>query len=126
MNTMTTVNRFRALIATAVFSTVASGFAVLPAVAGSSEGPQATVKYQDLNIASPEGAAVLYADIRRAAEKACSQVDGGVDTYGERQICINKAILDAVTKVNAFALSAVYASRHGIPQPAVLTAERAR
>jgi hypothetical protein len=41
---------------------------------------------------------MLYARIRRAAEKACSQVDGGIDT----------------SKVNAAALYAFFGSRHGI------------
>jgi UrcA family protein len=126
MNTMTSVSRFRTVIASALFGTVASSFAVLPAVADSSDPPQATVKYEDLNIASPEGAAVLYARIRRAAEKGCSQVDGGVDSYGERQVCINKAILQAVTKVNAPALYAVFASGRRVPRPAVLAAEGVR
>jgi UrcA family protein len=126
MNTMTTVSRFRTVIATALFGTVASSFVALPAVADGSDPPQTTVKYADLNIASPEGAAVLYARIRRAAEKACSQVDGNVDIYGERQVCVNKAILEAVTKLNAPALSAVFASRHGIPQPALLASRGVR
>ena len=126
MNTLTTINRFRAVIASAAIGIFAAGFAVLPAVADSSDAPQATVKYEDLNIAIPEGAAVLYARIRHAAQKACSQVDRGVDIYGERQVCINKATLDAVTKVNAPALYALFASRHGIPQPAVLASRGIR
>jgi UrcA family protein len=121
MNTMTTVNRFRTVIATALFGAVASSFVVLPAVADSSDPLQTTVKYEDLNIASPEGAAVLYTRIRRAAKNVCLQSDGDrLDVLQQRDVCINKAILDAVTKVNAPALSAVYASRHGIPQPVVL------
>jgi UrcA family protein len=120
MNTNTAVNRFRTIIATALLGAVASSCIVLPAVAVSSDLPQATVKYTDLNIASPEGAAVLYARIRRAAEKACSKADGDVDTYGERQVCINKAILGAVTKVNAPALSAIVAARYRKPLPVVL------
>jgi UrcA family protein len=125
MNTMTTVNRFRSFIAAALFGSIASSLVVLPAVADGSDPLQASVKYTDLNIASPEGAAVLYARIRRAAEKACSQVDGDVDIGGERQVCVNKAIFDAVTKVNVPALSAVFASRHGIPQPAMLASRGA-
>jgi UrcA family protein len=52
---------------------VASGFALLPAVAYSSNAPQFTVKVGDLNISSPEGTAVLYARIEFAAKKVCSQ-----------------------------------------------------
>jgi UrcA family protein len=121
MNTMNTVSRFRTIIAAALFGTLASSFAVSPAVADSSIPPQTTVKYEDLNIASPEGAAVLYSRIRRAAKNICSRIDGdGFDAYGQRQVCINKAMLDAVTKVNAPALSALFASGYGKPQPTVL------
>jgi len=126
MNSMTTVSRFRTVIATALFGAVASSFAVPPALADGSDPLQTTVKFSDLDIASPKGAAVLYARIQRAAEKACSQADGGVDIGGERQVCINKAILDAVTKVNVAALSAVFASRHGIQQPEVLASRGVR
>jgi UrcA family protein len=118
MNTLTTVSRFRTAIATALFGTVASSLAVFPAVADSSGLPQTTVKYGDLNIAGPEGAAVLYSRIRRAAKNVCLQFDGDrLDIHGQREACINKAILDAVTKVNAPALSAVYGAKTGKEVP---------
>ena len=117
MNTMTTVSRFRTAIAIALFGT-ASSFAVLPAVAEDSDPPQTTVKYGDLNVAGPEGATVLYARIRRAAKNVCSQFDGDrLDVYGQREACINKAIFDAVAKVNAPALSALYSAKTGREMP---------
>ena len=118
MNTMITVSRFRTVIATALFGTVASSLVVLPAVADSSDLPQTTVKYADLNIASAQGAAVLYARIGQAAKNVCWQFDGdGLDAYGRRQACITKAISEAVTKVNAPALSALYAAKTGKDVP---------
>ncbi|MGA2189983.1 MAG: UrcA family protein [Steroidobacteraceae bacterium] len=118
MNTMTTVSRFRTIIATALFGAVASSFVVLPAVADSSDPPQVTVKYGDLNIAGPQGAAVLYARIRHAASNVCWQFDGqGLDAYGPREACINTAISGAVTKVNAPALSALYGAKTGKEVP---------
>jgi len=114
---MTTVSRFRTAIAAALFGT-AFGFAVFPAVADSSDAPQATVKYGDLNVASPEGTAVLYARIRHAARNVCLQFDGDhLDASGQREACINKAISDAVTKVNAPALSALYRAKTGKEMP---------
>jgi UrcA family protein len=117
MNTMTSVSRFRTVIATALFGT-ASSFAVLPAVADSSDPPQTTVKYGDLNVASPQGVAVLYSRIRHAASNVCWQFGGdGLAAYGRREACINKAISDAVTQVNAPALSALYGAKTGKEVP---------
>jgi UrcA family protein len=77
-----------------------------------------TVKYADLNVGSKEGAAVLYARIRHAAKNVCFQFDGGgLDIYGQREACINKAILGAVAKVNAPALSALYSAKTGKELP---------
>jgi UrcA family protein len=112
MNTLITVSRFRTVIATALFGTVASSFAVLPAVADSFATPQATVKYGDLNVASPEGAIVLYGRIRHAAENVCLQFDR-FDLSGKKQACRNNAILEAVTKVNVPALSKLYSAKTG-------------
>ena len=77
-----------------------------------------TVKYGDLNVDSAKGAAVLYARIRHAAKNVCLQFDGGgLDVYGQRAACINKAILGAVTKVNVPALSALYSAKTGKEVP---------
>jgi UrcA family protein len=112
--TMTIVSRFRTVIATALYGAVASSFAVLPAVADSSDPPQTTVRYGDLNVASAEGAAVLYTRIRHAAENVCLQFDRDrLDVYGRGKACMKKAISDAVIKVNAPALSALYSAKTG-------------
>jgi UrcA family protein len=121
MNTTTTISRLRTAIATAAFTTLASGFAALPAVADTIDPPQMTVKYADLNVASPQGAAVLYARIRHAAKNVCLQLEGGgPDVYGQRETCINKAIEGAVAKVNAPALSALHSAKTRKEMPARL------
>lgn len=118
MNTMTTVDRFRTVIVTALFGAVTFSFTVLPAVADSSDVPQVTVKYDELNVSNPQGAAALYARIRSAGKSVCSQFDGpGIYAYQQRNACIDKAILGAVTKVNNFALSAVYRAKTGKEVP---------
>ena len=117
MHTMTAVTFFRTVIATALIGT-ASSYAVLPAVADGIDPPQATVKYADLNVASTEGAAVLYARIQHAAENVCLQFDwGGLDAYVQRKACIHKAISGAVTQVNAPTLFALYSAKTGKEQP---------
>ena len=118
MNTKTTVNRFHTEIATALFGAVVSSFQVLPAVANSVDVPQVTVKFGDLNISSPAGATVLYGRIRAAAEKVCSPYDrSGLEAKMHLNACIDKAILGAVTKLNAPALSAAYSAKTGKEVP---------
>jgi UrcA family protein len=114
MNAMTTFKRFRILTATVLFGGLACGFAVLPAEADSSDVPQFTVKFSDLNISSPRGAAVLYGRIRAAAEKVCSPYDrSGLEFKVHLNACIDEAILGAVNRVNNSALTAVYSAKTG-------------
>jgi UrcA family protein len=109
---LVTASRFLTVIATSLFGAVASSFAVLPAIADSLDVPKVTVKYGDLNLSNPQGAAALYARIRSAAKSVCSQFDGpGIDPYRLREICINQAISGAVAKVNSPELSAVYSAK---------------
>jgi UrcA family protein len=117
MNSLTTVSFFRTVIATALIG-AASSFAVLPVVADDIAPPQTIVKYADLNIASSEGASVLYARIHHAAENVCMQFDwGGLDAYVQRKACIHKAISGAVTRVNAPALTALDSAKTGSETP---------
>jgi UrcA family protein len=122
MNTMTTVNRIRTMIITAIFGAVTTSGAILPAAADSFDAPRATVKYADLSISTPQGAAALYARIRAAAYNVCSEFDSyhNIGALVERERCVNAAIDAAVTKVNSPALSAVYASKTGRDTPARL------
>ena len=114
MNAMSTISRFRTVIATVLFSGVASGFAVPPAYADSSDVPQFTVKFGDLNVSSREGSAVLYGRIRAAAEKVCSPYDrSGLEFKVHLNACIDEAILGAVNRVNNSALTAVYSAKTG-------------
>jgi UrcA family protein len=114
MNTMATANRFRSLIATALFGVLSSSLAALPAAADSFEPLQVTVMFGDLDVSHSQGAAVLYRRIFAAAEKVCSPYDGGgLSNKMQRDACVNKAIVDAVTAVNQPALLAVYSAKTG-------------
>jgi|SRR5580658_66365 UrcA family protein len=118
MNAMTTVSPFRTVIATLLFGGVASGFVALPAVADSSDVPQFTVKFGDLNISNPQGAAALYGRIRAAAHEVCSPYDGrSLESKMQLNACIDRAILGAVTSVNNSALTAVYSAKTGKEVP---------
>ena len=118
MNTLRPRTAVRRIVATVVFGTLAAG---LTAVAGAAEDGfvlQQVVKYGDLNVSNPQGAATLYARIRTAAANVCRPLAGD---YLRRQMneCTHKAITDAVIKVDQPALFAVYNAKNGT-KPVIL------
>jgi UrcA family protein len=123
MNSKTTINQVRTVIATVLFGAVAA-VAALPATAGSSDAPpQLTVKFSDLNISSPQGAAVLFARIKTAAKAVCPRNDDrDLGAKIQMDACVDHAISVAVTQVNAPALSALYTKSTGKQVPTRLAA----
>jgi len=116
---MTTANRFHSVIATSLFSVLSSSLAALPAAADSFEPLKVIVKFGDLDISHPQGAAVLYGRIRAAAQNVCSPFDGrGLSAKMHLDACVKKAVADAVTTVDEPALFAVYGAKMGKALPA--------
>jgi UrcA family protein len=74
--------------------------------------PYKRVRFDDLNIADPSGAKVLYRRIRAAAREVCARYDNG-DRANRTpfQACVEKAIEDGVMKVNAPTLTALVSTR---------------
>ena len=104
MSTSSPSTGLRGLVAAAILGAVASSFSAVTAADTSSAS--VTVKYADLNIASPSGALVLYERIRAAAQSACSYFVFEHDA--DEAHCVQNAIANAVAKVNQPTLSAVY------------------
>jgi len=124
MNT-TTSAPLRTLVAGALLSALAFSFATVSNAADDTVPPQVIVKFGDLNISSPQGAAVLYARIRAAAHNVCSQFDSrGLSNLVQREHCVNEAIEGAVRKVNNPALSAVYSAKTGKEAPTHLVSNQ--
>jgi UrcA family protein len=71
------------------------------------------VKFQDLNIATPEGAAALYGRIHTAAQSVCESVDRTLMNYAPEEKCVREAEANAVSKVNSPALTAYYERKTG-------------
>jgi UrcA family protein len=119
MKTVTTTYRLHTIVATALCGAAALGLTAMPAVADSFAAPlQQTVKFADLDISRTQGATVLYGRIRAAAKNVCAPFDrGGPLDKIEFASCIQKAIADAVTTVNAPALTAVYSAKTRIALP---------
>lgn len=119
MNTSSPSIGLRGLIATAIFGALASSFSAVSAADPSSAS--LTVKYADLNIASPSGALVLYERIRVAAQSACAYFWFKTDADEAR--CVQNTIANAVTQVNQPALSAVYDAKFKISAPSILVSQ---
>ena len=76
--------------------------------------PALTVRYSDLNLDTPAGAAVLYQRIRHAAEQVCGKADSRrLDEMVVSQACMDKAIASSVRAVGNAQLTSQYVARVG-------------
>lgn len=113
MNTMTPASRFQSLIPIALVAIFSFGLPAQPVAADNFAPPEVTVKFGDLEISRPQGAAALYRRIHSAAETVCSLFRDHRDLVSQMHLdaCINKAVADAVAAVNEPALLAVYRAK---------------
>jgi UrcA family protein len=119
---MKTSFTFRRLIAATAVSAFAASFTVIAHANQSTDVPQVIVKYADLSMSSPQGAAALYHRIWGAAVTVCRPLDDSLRSKQAMGACIHKAVADAVAKVDQPALSAVYREKNRQPLSPVLTA----
>lgn len=78
------------------------------------ERPTLTVRYSDLNLDTPAGAAVLYQRIRHAAEQVCGKADSRrLDEMVVARNCMDKAIASSVSAVGNAQLTSQYVARGG-------------
>jgi UrcA family protein len=121
MNTITRSTRLRGLIAKALVSAVAASFTVVCAAADNTETVSVIVKFGDLNVSNPEGAATLYRRIAAAASNVCGPYETDSWHRGSSRArvnaCVHKAIADAVTKVGQPELFAIYNAKNREPLP---------
>jgi UrcA family protein len=120
MNTSLT---FRRLFAAAAIGAFATSFTVAAHAAQSTDAPQVIVKYADLAVSTPQGAAALYQRIFAAALTVCRPLDdSSLSGKQWKDACIHKAVADAVARVDQPALSAVYRAKNPEAAFPVLTA----
>jgi UrcA family protein len=84
------------------FTAIGGTVLAQPATAAEATAPSTVsypVGYSDLDVSTTKGAKTLYLRIRYAAETLCESAA----TWGKKegQACVNKAISDAVARVNA-------------------------
>lgn len=87
--------------------------------------PHKVVSFKDLNLNSPEGAAVLYQRIKSAAHEVCETADRYDLSGFKAQICIRDAVSRAVAQVNRPMLTSLYQAKTGKSDKKVTTLAQA-
>lgn len=126
MKTMTASRTLRSVFATVVLGAFACSLATICTAAQPTESPQMTVKFADLDVSNPEGAATLYGRIQRAALLVCRPLEELNFRSAAHEACMHDAIAGAVAKVNRPALLIVYNAHNPQPTPIVLAATQGR
>jgi UrcA family protein len=125
MNTLITSTNLSRLISTAIFGAIALSWGTMSIAADDSDAPQVVVKFGDLNLSNPQGAAALYHRISTAAVTVCGpQDDRSLASMSRAQTCVHKAITDAVAKVDRAELFAVYSAKNRQLRPIVVAQSR--
>jgi len=99
----------RTFIASSV--TVIGIVGVAPAFAGDPTAPRtATVRFDELDLASNQGASELYARLRAASRQVCATLDGReLRQQSAYQACYKQALSSAVLHVNRSNVTALHA-----------------
>ena len=129
MKTQITSTNLPRLITTAVFGVLALSCGAVSIAADNSDVPQVVVKFGDLNLSNPQGAATLYGRIVAAAHEVCKSFDIDSRGLGSRvrlDACVHKAIAGAVTKVGQPELFAIYNGKNHHPLPIIVAAAQTR
>jgi UrcA family protein len=80
---------------------------------GWDDPPHKVVSFKDLNLDTPEGAAVLYRRITSAANEVCGNPDRYDLSQLGLQICIKDAVSRAIAEVNRPMLTSLYQAKTG-------------
>ena len=102
-STIKTPNRIPLALATAMLLTCVWGAS---SAFADEQVRSERVKFQDLNVNSPEGVQALYGRIHAAAKRVCS--DSGSMLWQGSAACARKAEGDAIEKLNLSQLTAYY------------------
>jgi UrcA family protein len=117
-------SQIRHFAATAVIGAFTLGF-TLTGRAAATDTAQAVVKYGDLSVTTSLGANTLYRRLYSAARSVCSSIDeASLAGKHQKDVCIDKAMSDAVAKVGQPALTAIYGAKNARPATTVRVANR--
>jgi UrcA family protein len=101
----------------------AIGFATVAMVAQADEAPARTVRYSDLNLNTPAGAAVLYKRIKNAAEQVCGDLNSRqLAEVAAAKACVQNGVYAGVRSVNNAQLTNEYNAHMGVAQETISVA----
>lgn len=118
MKALITSTNLPSLVSTAILGTFALTCGAPSMAADGDNVRQVVVRYEDLNLSTPRGAATLYSRIAGAAKEVCGAGDSDIRDLGSRasaDACVRKATSGAVTKVGRPELFSIYNARN--PEP---------
>jgi UrcA family protein len=94
-----------------------------PAAPSSDDVPTVKVSYAGLDLASPDGAEILYRRLKGAAERVCGPLDRrNLSQLARWSACYDKALSDALSHVNQEQVTALDRQRRRGRSPAVVLA----
>ncbi len=129
MKTLNASTNLPRLVMATILAPLAFGCASVCIAADNGDVPHAVVKFGELNLSSPEGAAALYRRIYAAAYDVCAPFDTDMrdlpDSTGHDK-CVHIAVRNAVAKVNQPTLSAIYNARNRDALPITVAAAQNR
>ena len=129
MNTTTLSQPIRRTLAVALIGEFVFGFGTNTAAADESGVPKANIRFGDLNLATPQGAKLLYERIVSAAYDVCQSFDRDRNDNADPlalHACVRKIIADAVVKVGKSTLYAVNDNGNAKPLPAPIVIAESR
>jgi UrcA family protein len=112
--------------AAAVCSAIVLGSAIAMPAAASDDAPRIVLRAASLKPDGPAAAERLYAHIRSAARRVCSDHDGrSLRQWQDYRACVSTAVAQAVADVDSDALAAAHRLATGGPARHVVTAAQA-
>jgi len=109
---------------TIIVATAALSFSILAAARASNadDPPSVTVRFADLDLSRPAGAATLYNRLKGAARVVCRELDPRDSVASDLkparqqyQSCMDKAIIGAVAKINRPAFTSYVSTKMTLP-----------
>jgi UrcA family protein len=103
-----TANRIPGALSTAMLLTCVWAFS---SASADEQVRSERVKFQDLNVDTPEGVQALYGRIHSAAKRVCSESDAALQRASAA--CARKAEANAIEKLSLPQLTAYYKIKNG-------------
>ena len=129
MKTLIAFTKPPRLVTATIFGALAFGCGAVSIAGDNHDVPRAVVKFGDLDLSNPQGAAVLYSRIHAAAYDVCRSFDTDIRNQPNLTTwiaCVDKTSRNTMIKVNRPELAAIYNAHHRHPLPIPVAAAQSR